>query len=971
MPPQEIPSLWPQGPHQRVPPKRRRPLGTAREVANGRPPPGPLSFRVKGARAAGSPVSAAAAVPRARHFRGRSPGHGASSVRPLWPRDALPSPAATPRRPGARSVSHSCSRNGGFLDPLEGSPTVLRSAEWLMRKVKKLRLDHENTEGWRSFSLNSEGTERMATGVPVSDRGDAVEMEDPASRFQVQKHSWDGLRNIIHGSRKNSGLIVNKAPHDFQFVQKADESSPHSHRLYYLGMPYGSRENSLLYSEIPRKVRKEALLLLSWKQMLDHFQATPHHGVYSREEELLRERKRLGVFGITSYDFHSESGLFLFQASNSLFHCRDGGKNGFMVSPMKPLEIKTQCTGPRMDPKICPADPTFFSFINSNDLWVANIETGEERRLTFCHRGSPSVLDDPRSAGVATFVIQEEFDRFTGYWWCPAASWEGSEGCKTLRILYEEVDESEVEIIHVPSPALEERKTDSYRYPRTGSKNPKIALKLAEFQTDSQGKIVVTQEKELVQPFSALFPKVEYIARAGWTRDGKYAWAMFLDRPQQRLQLVLLPPALFIPTTENEEERMAFARAVPGNVQPHVVYEEVTDVWINVHDIFYPFPQSEGEDELCFIRANECKTGFCHLYKVTAILKPSGYDWSEPLSPGEDEFKCPIKEEIALTSGEWEVLARHGSKIWVNEATKLVYFQGTKDTPLEHHLYVVSYESAGEIVRLTTPGFSHSCSMSQNFDMFISHYSSVGTPPCVHVYKLSGPDDDPLHKQPHFWASMMEAASCPPDYVPPEIFHFHTRSDVRLYGMIYKPHAVQPGKKHPTVLFVYGGPQVQLVNNSFKGIKYLRLNTLASLGYAVVVIDGRGSCQRGLRFEGALKNQMVAIAGAPVTVWMAYDTGYTERYMDVPENNQLGYEAGSVALHVEKLPNEPNRLLILHGFLDENVHFFHTNFLVSQLIRAGKPYQLQIYPNERHSIRCPESGEHYEVTLLHFLQEYL
>ncbi|GAA6065744.1 dipeptidyl peptidase 9 isoform X1 [Tachysurus ichikawai] len=69
--------------------------------------------------------------------------------------------------------------------------------------------------------------------------------------------------------------------------------------------------------------------------------------------------------------------------------------------------------------------------------------------------------------------------------------------------------------------------------------------------------------------------------------------------------------------------------------------------------------------------------------------------------------------------------------------------------------------------------------------------------------------------------------------------------------------------------------------------------------------------------------------------------------------------------------HRPNRLLILHGFLDENVHFFHTNFLVSQLIRAGKPYQLQIYPNERHSIRCPESGEHYEIMLLHFLQQHL
>lgn len=84
----------------------------------------------------------------------------------------------------------------------------------------------------------------MATGAPMPDPGDMVEMEDPAAHFQVQKHSWEGLRSIIHGSRRNSGLIVNKAPHDFQFVQKTDESSPHSHRLYYLGklsrVPAGS-----------------------------------------------------------------------------------------------------------------------------------------------------------------------------------------------------------------------------------------------------------------------------------------------------------------------------------------------------------------------------------------------------------------------------------------------------------------------------------------------------------------------------------------------------------------------------------------------------------------------------------------------------------------------------------------------------------------------------------------------------------
>ncbi|KAM4629639.1 dipeptidyl peptidase 9 isoform 2-T3 [Polymixia lowei] len=868
----------------------------------------------------------------------------------------------------------------------------------------------------------------MAAVDELSDSTEVVEMEDVnAAQFFVEKHTWDGLRKIIHGSRKYTGMIVNKAPHDFQFVQKQDdENVTHSHRLYYLGMPYTSRENALLYSDIPKKVRKDALLVLSWKQVLDHFQATPQHGVYSREEELLRERKRLGVFGITSYDYHRPSGLFLFQANSSLFYCRDGGPEGFITSPMKPVEVKSQCSGTRMDAKICPGDPNFIAFINNNDIWVTSIETGEERRLTHCHKGLDNMKEDPMSAGVATFVIQEEFDRFTGYWWSPAAA-EDSDGGKTLQILYEEVDESEVELIHVPSPALEERKTDTYRYPRTGSKNPEITLKLAEIRTDHLGRIVSTQDKELVLPFSTLFPGVEYISRAGWTSDGKYVWAALLDRRQQHLQVVLLPPALFIPVTQDQAQRQESLEAVPDGVHPFIIYEETSDIWINVHDIFYPFLQTNDE-EMTFITVNESKTGFCHLYKITSVLQRGCHHWAKDYTHSEDNFKCPIKEELTLTSGEWEVLANHGAKrsscpqIWVDERAKLVYFQGTKDTPLEHHLYVVSYDSPGEVVRLTKPGFSHSCSVSQSFDVFVSHYSNVSTPPCVHIYKLSGPDSDPLHKEPEFWASLMESTGCPTDYTAPEIFNFPGKSGFQLYGMLYKPHDLLPGRKHPTVVFVYGGPQVQLVNNSYKGVKFLRLNTLASLGYAVLVIDGRGSCQRGLKFEGAVKNRMgqveiedqvealhyvadtykfvdltrvaihgwsyggflslmglihkpdvfkVAIAGAPVTVWMAYDTGYTERYMDTPESNQQGYEAGSVALHVDKLPSEPNRLLILHGFLDENVHFFHTNFLVSQLIRAGKPYQLQIYPNERHSIRCPESGEHYDIMLLHFLQHNL
>lgn len=115
----------------------------------------------------------------------------------------------------------------------------------------------------------------------------------------------------------------------------------------------------------------------------------------------------------------------------------------------------------------------------------------------------------------------------------------------------------------------------------------------------------------------------------------------------------------------------------------------------------------------------------------------------------------------------------------------------------------------------------------------------------------------------------------------------------------------------------------------------------------------------------------VAIAGAPVTDWNYYDTGYTERYMDLPAHNMDGYEDGSVLKHAHKFPDEENRLLIIHGLIDENVHFYHTSQLINHLIKAGKPYQLQIYPNERHSLRHLDSSRHYETTFLSFLQNHL
>uniref|UniRef100_A0A8C5SWD7 dipeptidyl-peptidase IV n=1 Tax=Laticauda laticaudata TaxID=8630 RepID=A0A8C5SWD7_LATLA len=479
----------------------------------------------------------------------------------------------------------------------------------------------------------------------------AVEEMAKLEPYYVERYSWNHLKKLLADTRKYHSCLIAKTPHSFTFVKINDPECSNSDRIYYLAMSGENRENTLFYSEIPKTVNKAAILLLSWKPLIDLFQASLDYGMYSREEELLRERKRIGTVGIASYDYHRESGTFLFQAGSGIYHVKDGGPNGFTQQPLQPNLVETSCPNIRMDPKICPADPNWIAFIHSNDIWISNLATKEEQRLTFVHKEHANVEEDPKSAGVATFVLQEEFDRYTGYWWCPAAE-PIVGGGKILRILYEENDESEVEVIHVTSPMLETRRTDSFRYPKTGTANPKITFKLSEITLGSDGRILGAVDKELVQPFEILFDGVEYIARAGWTREGKYAWAILLDRSQTRLQIAFLPPALFIPVEDDAMERQKLIDAVPDSITPLVIYEETTDIWINIHDIFHVFPQTQ-EDVVEFIFASECKTGFRHLYRISTVLKESNYRRSSGGLP------APSNSILLLCLNQWKTFGAH------------------------------------------------------------------------------------------------------------------------------------------------------------------------------------------------------------------------------------------------------------------------------------------------------------------------
>ncbi|CAO3571878.1 unnamed protein product [Mortierella alpina] len=257
-----------------------------------------------------------------------------------------------------------------------------------------------------------------------------------------------------------------------------------------------------------------------------------------------------------------------------------------------------------------------------------------------------------------------------------------------------------------------------------------------------------------------------------------------------------------------------------------------------------------------------------------------------------------------------------------------------------------------------------------------------------------------------------------------EFFTFMSSDGVQLHGCLYRPANYVRGQKYPTLVSIYGGPRSQMVTNEYKLPKFLRVFLATRLGHAVVMIDGRGSNDRGLEFEGKLKHRMgqielkdqvegleflarpengglidmervaisgwsyggylslmalaqyphifkIVIAGAPVSQWEFYNSAYTERYMGLINENKEGYAKSNVRNWVNEFPDSENRLLIAHGLIDENVHFKNTETLAADLVRFNKPHQIQLYPTERHGLRDARVNEHFETLMFYWLKNYL
>lgn len=648
----------------------------------------------------------------------------------------------------------------------------------------------------------------------------------------------------------------------------------------------------------------------------------------SLEEKLRRERQRQRELGITRYEWSAKTGQILLPLPDGLYVF--AGED----TPLRPL--LTQPAHPLQDPHFSP-DGQWVAFVQDAELYVISVVDGAGQQITSGARGSG------KTNGLAEYIAQEEMARSRGYWWSPDSQ----------KLAFVEVDETHIpiyRIVHQGKDSVGDGAQEDHRYPFAGMPNAHVRLG------------VVARDGGPVQWLDLGDNPDIYLARVKWLPNGRLT-AQVLNREQSQLDLL--------------EFDLATGRK-------RRLLSETSDVWINLHNMFYPLKKLAEHEAGGFIWASE-RTGFRHL-----VL-----------------YDADGKEIRPLTSGDWQVDSLAG----VNLEHGVVYFMASKETPTESHLYQVSL-LGGEPHRLTTEPGLHTVVLDTNRKRFVDVHESVENPPSIVLRSLA----DGRLLTTIFAKSDERIAQL--NLPLPEIVRLPNRAGVALYGAIYHPPPSFGAGPFPTIVSVYGGPHAQRVTNSWLLTVDMRAQYLASQGFLVFKLDNRGSVRRGLAFEAPIKHNMgevevadqvdgvrwlvdqaladphhvgiygwsyggylaamclaraadtfhVAVAGAPVTHWDGYDTCYTERYMGLPQANPEGYKVSSVMHHLDKMTG---KLLLVHGLIDENVHFRHTARLISGLIAAGQQYDLLLFPDERHMPRKADGRLYMEEQIIHYFTKYL
>ncbi|PZF70883.1 S9 family peptidase [Taibaiella soli] len=433
-------------------------------------------------------------------------------------------------------------------------------------------------------------------------------------------------------------------------------------------------------------------------------------------------------------------------------------------------------------------------------------------------------------------------------------------------------------------------------------------------------------------------PKDQYLTGVTWSPDEKYIFISVLNRDQNHLWL-------------NQYD-------VATGEKVKTLFEETDSKYVHPeHGIsFLP-----GSNDQFIFWSN--KDGFKHLYL----------------------YNTDGKLVRQITKGSWEV----NEIVGFNKDKSLVLITAAKESPLEKHSYAVNWKS-GNMTRLDKEAGMHTVSASEDGKYIFDVFNGAGIPKKSMLRSVDGKKETVLIDAPNTLA----------DFDRPEIKNITLKADdgTPLYGKLILPTHFDSTKKYPVIVYLYNGPNVQIVHNQFPESGNLWYEYMAQKGYVVFTMDGRGSSNRGMAFEQAtfrklgtvelndqlkgvdylkslkyvdaarmgihgwsfggfmttsmmLRNPDVfkcAVAGGPVIDWKMYEVMYTERYMDTPQDNAQGYEDANL---LSKVKNLKGKLMLIHGTNDDVVVWQNSIKFLKKCVDENVQVDYFVYPGHPHNVR--------------------
>jgi len=466
-----------------------------------------------------------------------------------------------------------------------------------------------------------------------------------------------------------------------------------------------------------------------------------------------------------------------------------------------------------------------------------------------------------------------------------------------------------------------------------------------------------------------------YDLREASTREVPLGDAYYIPR----IKWMNHPEHLSVQTLNRHQNYLVLHRLDASTMEVSILLEEKDDAYVDVTDNLTFLPDDR------FIWTSE-KDGYNHIYLHDA--------------DGQEQYQ--------LTSGPWEVTAYYG----YDAKRGRIFYQSTEQASINRDIYSVS-DRGKRKRRLSMGDGTSRASFSADFSYFINAFSNVETPP---VYTLHKAADGELVKELKHNRGLLEKLNAY-DLGPKEFSTIPVGGNDLNMWMI-KPADFDPSRKYPLLMFQYSGPGSQQVANRWHGSNDYWHQMLASEGYIVACVDGRGTGQKGRDFKKMTQLELgkyevedqiaaarqlselpyidegrtgiwgwsyggfmssncilkgndvfeMAIAVAPVTSWRFYDTIYTERYMHTPQENPGGYDENSPLNFADRLKG---KFLLVHGSADDNVHVQNTMRMVEALVQANKPFEWAIYPDRNHGIYGGSTRLHLYTKMTQFVRENL